>query len=51
MRLHENKELLQDAVMATSQHKGIPGIYVDEAHYNFHTSTGRYKPFADALAY
>ena len=26
-----------------------PGILFDEAHHNFHTSTGRYKPFADAL--
>ncbi|MEO6218966.1 MAG: hypothetical protein ABIO81_00955 [Ginsengibacter sp.] len=27
-----------------------PNILFDEAHHNFHTSTGRYKPFADVLA-
>lgn len=26
-----------------------PRVLFDEAHHNFHTSTGRYKPFADAL--
>ena len=26
-----------------------PLVLFDEAHHNFHTSTGRYKPFADAL--
>lgn len=26
-----------------------PKILFDEAHYNFHTSTGRYKPFADLI--
>jgi hypothetical protein len=24
-------------------------IYIDEAHFNFHTAAGRYKPFADLL--
>ncbi len=27
-----------------------PLILIDEAHYNFHTITGRYKPFAELLA-
>ena len=26
-----------------------PRVLFDEAHHNFHTSTGRYKPFADLL--
>ena len=29
--------------------KNSPRIMFDEAHNNFHTSTGRYKPFADLL--
>jgi len=29
--------------------KTSPRVMFDEAHYNFHTSTGRYKPFADLL--
>ncbi len=27
-----------------------PKVLFDEGHHNFHTSTGRYKPFADVLA-
>lgn len=27
-----------------------PVVLIDEAHHNFHTATGRYKPFADLLA-
>jgi len=27
-----------------------PRVLVDEAHNNFHTATGRYKPFADLIA-
>ncbi|QQS34728.1 MAG: DUF4350 domain-containing protein [Ignavibacteriales bacterium] len=27
-----------------------PTIFIDEAHNNFHTMQGRYKPFADVLA-
>lgn len=27
-----------------------PLVLIDEAHHNFHTATGRYKPFADLLA-
>ncbi|HWN08083.1 MAG TPA: DUF4350 domain-containing protein [Pyrinomonadaceae bacterium] len=30
--------------------KNGPKILFDEAHNNFHTSTGRYKPFADLIA-
>ncbi len=26
-----------------------PKVLFDEAHFNFHTSTGRYKPFADLI--
>ena len=29
--------------------KNSPRLMFDEAHYNFHTSTGRYQPFADLL--
>jgi hypothetical protein len=29
--------------------KSSPRVMFDEAHNNFHTSTGRYKPFADLL--
>lgn len=27
-----------------------PRVLFDEAHYNFHTATGRYKPFADLIS-
>lgn len=33
MRLHENKELFQDAVIATSQQKGIPEIFVEKDYW------------------
>src|SRR5512134_3395681 len=29
--------------------KNFPRVLFDEAHNNFHTSTGRYKPFADLI--
>jgi len=29
--------------------KNFPRVLVDEAHYNFHTTTGRFKPFADLI--
>src|SRR5882757_10885753 len=29
--------------------KGGPRVLFDEAHNNFHTTTGRYKPFADLI--
>ena len=33
MKLHENKELFQDAITATSQQKGIPEIYVEKDYW------------------
>jgi hypothetical protein len=33
MKLHENKELFQDAIIATSQQKGIPEIYVEKDYW------------------
>lgn len=33
MRLHENKELFQDAIIATSQIKGIPEIYIEKDYW------------------
>lgn len=33
MKLHENKELFQDAVTATYQQKGIPEIYVEKDYW------------------
>jgi len=33
MKLHENKELFQDAVTATSQQKGIPEIYIEKDYW------------------
>ena len=29
--------------------KNFPRVLFDEAHNNFHTTTGRYKPFADLI--
>jgi hypothetical protein len=29
--------------------KGFPRVLFDEAHNNFHTATGRYKPFVDMM--
>jgi hypothetical protein len=34
------------AYTATAKH---PKVLFDEAHFNFHTTTGRYKPFADLI--
>src|SRR5262245_4778397 len=31
--------------------KKHPKVLFDEAHYNFHTSTGRYKAFADLITH
>lgn len=57
MRLHENKELFQDAVVATSQQKGIPEIYVEKdywvtyALYNiFKTDIGKETVFKGGTA-
>jgi hypothetical protein len=33
MRLHENKELFQDAVLATSQQKGMREIYIEKDYW------------------
>jgi predicted nucleotidyltransferase component of viral defense system len=33
MKLHENKELFQDAITATSQQKGIPEIYIEKDYW------------------
>jgi hypothetical protein len=33
MRLHENKELFQDAIIATSQQKGIREIYIEKDYW------------------
>jgi predicted nucleotidyltransferase component of viral defense system len=33
MRLHENKQLFQNAVIATSQQKDIPEIYVEKDYW------------------
>jgi hypothetical protein len=38
------------AVEKPAYTKNFPRVLFDEAHNNFHTSTGRYKPFADLLA-
>jgi len=29
--------------------KTHPSVFIDEAHFNFHTAEGRYKPFADLI--
>ena len=29
--------------------KGGPRVLIDETHHNFHTASGRYKPFADLI--
>src|SRR5262247_4931936 len=29
--------------------KKHPVVFLDEAHHNFHTASGRYKPFADLI--
>lgn len=33
MRLHENKELFNDAILATSQQKNIPAIYIEKDYW------------------
>ena len=38
------------AVEKPAYTKNFPRVLFDEAHNNFHTSTGRYKPFADLIA-
>jgi hypothetical protein len=36
-------------VAAPAYPKGGPRVLIDEAHRNFHTAGGRYKPFADLI--
>ena len=43
MRLNENKELFQDAVIATSQQKGIPEIYVEKDYWVTYALYNIYK--------
>jgi hypothetical protein len=39
-----------DAKVATPAYTTLhPKVLLDEAHYNFHTASGRYKPFADLI--
>jgi len=37
------------AVAEPAYTKSLPRVLFDEAHNNFHTTTGRYKPFADLI--
>lgn len=37
MKLHENKELFRDAIIATSQQKGIPEIYIEKDYWITYT--------------
>lgn len=37
------------SVETPAYHSGGPTVAIDEAHGNFHTADGRYKPFADLL--
>jgi hypothetical protein len=37
------------AVETPAYHKNGPTVAIDEAHSNFHTATGQYRPFADIL--
>jgi hypothetical protein len=42
-----NTKVAHPAYAAESKH---PRVLFDEAHHNFHTASGRYKPFADIMA-
>lgn len=33
MKLHDNKELFQEAILATSQKMGIPEIYIEKDYW------------------
>src|SRR5215510_5441187 len=39
----------QPTVSTPAFTKNSPRVMFDEAHFNFHTSTNRYKPFTDLL--
>lgn len=43
MRLHENKKLFQDAVIATAQQKGIPEIYIEKDYWVTYAQVGNNK--------
>ncbi|MDR0367848.1 MAG: nucleotidyl transferase AbiEii/AbiGii toxin family protein [Bacteroidales bacterium] len=43
MRLHENKKLFQDAVIATSQQKNIPELYVEKDYWVTYTLYNIFK--------
>lgn len=43
MKLHENKELFQDAVIATAQQMGIPEIYVEKDYWVTYTLYNIFK--------
>src|SRR5881227_3641738 len=38
------------AVANPAYNKNSPRVLFDEAHHNFHTATGRYKPFVDLIS-
>jgi len=57
MNLHDNKELFKDAIIATSQLKNIPGIYVEKdywltfaLHSIFNNEIGKYCIFKGGTA-
>jgi len=43
LKLHQNKELFQDAVLAASQRFGIPEIYVEKDFFNENICYSRNK--------
>jgi len=47
MKLHENKELFQEAVLATSQMMGIPEIYIEKDYW---VTFALYQIFHSAIA-
>ena len=57
MNLHENKELFKDAIIATSQFKKIPEIYIEKDYWVtlalksiFQSEIGRYSIFKGGTA-
>jgi len=38
------------AVAYPAYNKNLPRVLFDEAHNNFHTTAGRYKPFVDLIS-
>src|SRR6516225_2724494 len=41
-----NTKIAHPAYAVATKH---PRVLFDEAHHNFHTASGRYKPFADLM--